>query len=139
MSRTAAREVAMMILYSGMVGGSDTPAQVLEKTEDVKALDEADIRYANEIVAGVTENAAGIDQSISQHAVGWSLDRIARVDLAILQVAIYEMGWREDVPTGAAINEAVELAKKYGGDKSFAFINGILGTIARKQDGEDGQ
>ena len=139
MSRTAAREVAMMILYSGLVGGSDTPAQVLEKTEDVKALDEADIRYANEIVAGVTENAAGIDQSISQHAVGWSLDRIARVDLAILQVAIYEMGWREDVPTGAAINEAVELAKKYGGDKSFAFINGILGTIARKQDGEDGQ
>ena len=139
MSRTAAREVAMMILYSGLVGGSDTPAQVLEKTEDVKALDEADIRYANEIVAGVRENAAGIDQNISQHAVGWSLDRIARVDLAILQVAIYEMGWREDVPTGAAINEAVELAKKYGGDKSFAFINGILGTIARKQDGEDGQ
>lgn len=139
MSRTAAREVAMMILYSGLVGGTDTPDAVCEKADGIRPLDETDTVYAKEIVAGVTEKAEEIDRVIGEHAVGWSLDRISRVDLSILRVAIYEMRWREDVPTGAAINEAVEMAKKYGGEKSFAFINGILGTVARQQETTDDQ
>lgn len=139
MSRSAAREVAMMILYSSLVGGTDTPEQVCDKADDVRALDQADISYANQIVEGVLANAEKIDASISEYAVGWSLERISRVDLSILRVALYEMGWRDDVPTGAAINEAVELSKKYGGEKSFAFINGILGSVARKQEEEHGE
>ena len=124
----------MILLYSETVGGEDTPAAVCEKLGERDALDDTDTVYVDEIVAGVKAHLEEIDGLISEHAVGWSLDRIAKVDLSILRVAIYEMQSREDVPTGAAINEAVELAKRYGGDKSFAFINGILGTLARQQE-----
>ena len=73
-----------------------------------------------------------LDALIASHAIDWSIDRIARVDLCILRVALYEMLYRSDVPSGAAINEAVELAKRFGGEKSYAFINGILGVVARE-------
>lgn len=138
MSRTKAREVAMMMIYSNLLGGQDTPAAVCEKTEEPDVLDSTDVSYAEQIVAGVHARAGEIDELISTHAVGWTLDRISRVDLSILRVAIFEMQHREDVPTGAAINEAVELAKRYGGEKSFAFVNGILGTIAKEQEGVHG-
>ena len=70
------------------------------------------------------------------HAQGWTLERIARVDLAILRLALFEMFYREDVPTGVAINEAVELAHAFSGGKAASFINGILGTIAREAEAE---
>ena len=132
MSRTRAREVAMMMVYSGLLGGEDTPSAVCEKTEDPAPLDAEDAAYAEQIAQGVVARAGEIDACIRQYAVGWSLERIAKVDLSILRIALYEMRYREDVPTGAAINEAVELAKRYGGEKSFAFINGILGSVARE-------
>ena len=132
MSRTKAREVAMMLIYSEMLGGSDTPQDVCEKSELLGSLDETDIGYAGAIESGVHANAEELDRRIAEHAVGWSIDRIARVDLSILRIAVYEMLYREDVPVGAAINEAVELSKRYGGEKSFAFINGILGSIAKE-------
>ena len=131
MSRTRAREVAMMMIYSSMLGGAETPQDVCEKSELLGSLDDTDVRYAEAIESGVMARAEELDALIAEHAVGWSPDRIARVDLSILRVAIYEMLYREDVPTGAAINEAVELAKRYGGEKSFAFINGILGGVAK--------
>ena len=68
---------------------------------------------------------------IAAHATGWALDRIARVDLSILRVCVYELLYRPDVPRSAAINEAVELAKTFGEEKSYSFVNGILGTIER--------
>lgn len=132
MSRTKAREVAMMMIYSDMLGGSDTPLDVCEKTELLGSLDDVDVQYAEEVQKGVLTHAGDLDELIAQNAVGWSIDRIARVDLSILRVAVYEMLYREDVPTGAAINEAVELSKRYCGEKSFAFINGILGSIAKQ-------
>ena len=74
-----------------------------------------------------------LDEYISRFSKDWMIDRIARVDLSILRLAIYELRYRtEDVPTGAAINEAVELAKRYGGERSFAFVNGILGSVAKE-------
>lgn len=124
----------MMLIYSDLLGGADTPTEVCEKTDELDALDAIDMTYSEQVSLGVKAHASEIDQLIGEHAVGWSLDRIARVDLSILRVAIYEMLYREDVPNGAAINEAVELAKRYGGEKSFAFINGILGTIAKQQE-----
>lgn len=134
MSRSKARQVAMCILYSDLLGGAETPADVCEKIEERDALDQGDIAYVEEIVSGVQTHAGEIDALIGEHAVGWALERIARVDLSILRVAVYEMLYRDDVPVGASINEAVELAKRYGGEKSFAFINGILGTISRRQE-----
>lgn len=132
MSRSKARSVAMSIIYSGLLGGEETPADVCDKLDEHDALDQGDVAYTEAVVSGVRAHAEEIDALIGEHAVGWSLDRIARVDLSILRVAIYEMLYRDDVPVGASINEAVELAKRYGGEKSFAFINGILGAIARK-------
>jgi len=134
MSRTTAREVAMMLQFSGMLGGEDTPEHVLDKTESIGTLDDEDKAYIDQIMTGVKSHEQEIDELISRYSKDWAIERIARVDLSILRVAIYEMLYRgKDVPSGAAINEAVELAKRYGGEKSYAFINGILGSVAREK------
>ena len=124
----------MMLAFSSMFGGRDTPGDVCEKAEGIgrDALSDEDAAYAEQVAAGVDEHAGEIDALVSKYAVDWSIGRIARVDLSILRVAIYEMLYRDDVPTGAAINEAVELAKRYGGERSYAFINGILGSVAKE-------
>ncbi len=134
MSRTGAREVAVMMQYAGLLGGRDTPNDIRDKTDGccAEALDDEDLTYVNQVVAGVDEHIDRIDELVKKYSVDWSIDRIARVDLSILRVAIYEMLYREDVPAGAAINEAVELAKRYGGERSYAFINGILGSVAKE-------
>jgi len=135
MSRTSAREVAMMMEFSRMLGGEDTPERVCDKAEGIGegALDAEDVCYVEQISGGVDAHQQEIDALISKYSVDWAIERIARVDLSILRVAIYEMLYRkEDVPAGAAINEAVELAKRYGGERSYAFINGILGSVAKE-------
>lgn len=135
MSRTSAREVAMMMEFSRMLGGEDTPERVCDKAENIGegALDAEDVLYVEQINGGVNAHQTEIDTLISKYSVDWAIERIARVDLSILRVAIYEMLYRkEDVPAGAAINEAVELAKRYGGERSYAFINGILGSVAKE-------
>lgn len=135
MSRTNAREVAMMMEFSRMLGGEDTPERVCDKAENIGegALDAEDVLYVEQINGGVNAHQTEIDTLISKYSVDWAIERIARVDLSILRVAIYEMLYRkEDVPAGAAINEAVELAKRYGGERSYAFINGILGSVAKE-------
>ena len=133
MSRTTAREVAMMMHFSNLLGGEDTPEHVCEKAELLGTLDEEDLLYVNQMLDGVGAHTTQIDEFVSRYSKDWMIDRIARVDLSILRIAIYEMLYRkEDVPTGAAINEAVELAKRYGGERSYAFVNGILGSVAKE-------
>ena len=133
MSRTTAREVAMMMHFSNLLGGEDTPEHVCEKAESLGTLDEEDLVYVSQMLEGVGVHSEELDEIIGRYAKDWAIERIARVDLSILRVAIYEMLYRkEDVPTGAAINEAVELAKRYGGERSYAFINGILGSVAKE-------
>ena len=133
MSRTTAREVAMMMHFSNLIGGEDTPEHVCEKAETLGTLDEEDLVYVSQMLEGVGAHSEELDEIIARYSKDWAIERIARVDLSILRVAIYEMLYRkEDVPTGAAINEAVELAKRYGGERSYAFINGILGSVAKE-------
>lgn len=134
MSRTMAREVAMKLAYSRLLGGEDTPDAVLEKSGVTEPFDAEDTAFAEAVVAGVEAHVEELDKLIAEHAIDWTIDRIARVDLSILRVAIYEILYRDDVPAGAAINEAVELAKRFGGEKSYAFVNGILGVVARRVD-----
>lgn len=123
----------MMLQFSGMLGGEDTPEYVLEKAGEIGKLDSGDLAYIDEIMQGVQLHAPEIDELVSRYSKDWVIERIARVDLSILRVAIFEILYRgADVPTGAAINEAVELAKRYGGERSYAFINGILGSVARE-------
>jgi len=132
MNRSIAREVAMKLVYSEMLGGGDTLEAVVEKSEITEHLSTADRSFAEDVAAGVAEKTEELDIIISQYAIGWTLERIAKVDLAILRLALYEMLYREDVPTGAAIDEAVELAKRFGGDRSYSFVNGILGAAAKQ-------
>ena len=94
--------------------------------------------YIQEKYEAVAGHIAEIDELINQYAKGWKTTRMNKVDLAILRLAVYEMKWDEEVPVGVAINEAVELAKMFGGEDSGSFVNGILGKIAsgKKETGE---
>ena len=80
----------------------------------------------------ITDLIPEIDSAIGATAKGWRIDRMSRVDLAILRLAVFELRYDPDIPEGVAINEAVELAKEYGGEESPAFINGILGALSRE-------
>lgn len=100
----------------------------LKGEQEVAEQDEAYIRGKYERIAG---NLSALDEIINEAAKGWKTARMGKVELTILRLAVYEMKYDEDVPVGVAINEAVELAKLYGQDDSPAFINGILGKVAK--------
>ena len=134
MSRTLAREVAMKMAYAELMGGEDSPEAVLEKSgEAFDELTPEELAFSHELVDSVKEHVTELDEIISSHAIDWSFDRIAKVDLCILRIALSEILYPAGVPESAAINAAIELAKKFGGEKSFAFINGILGTVSRER------
>ena len=97
---------------------------------------DGDKTFLENLVAGVNGRQEELDGVIEKHVQGWALNRLARVDLTILRMAAYELMYMPEVPMGAAINEAVELAKAYGEDKSSGFINGILGSVAREHRSE---
>ena len=99
----------------------------LEQLVDVK---EKDYDYMLEKAKGIAGKVAEIDQIINENTTGWKTSRMNKVDLSILRLAVYEMKWDEDVPVKVAINEAVELAKRFSGEEGPAFINGVLGKIA---------
>lgn len=99
----------------------------LDQLVDVQ---EKDYDYMLEKAKGITGKVAEIDQIINENTTGWKTSRMNKVDLSILRLAVYEMKWDEDVPVKVAINEAVELAKRFSGEEGPAFINGVLGKIA---------
>jgi N utilization substance protein B len=91
-----------------------------------------DAEYLDRAVWGVFDRREELDQVIENFLREWTIDRINKVDLALMRLSIYEMLCEPDVPLGAAVNEAVELAKEYGAEESPTFINGVLGSIARE-------
>jgi len=88
--------------------------------------------FTRELAEGVQEHRSGLDDIVARHAKGWTLERIAPLDLNIMRVALFEIEYREDVPTEVAIDEAVELAKQYCGADAPGFVNGVLGAAARE-------
>ena len=98
--------------------------------EKVEELSEKNQEYMRTKVEAIVEKLEEIDQLINECSTGWKTTRMNRVDLTILRLATYEIKWDEEVPTGVAINEAVELAKKYSSDEGPSFINGILAKVA---------
>lgn len=128
MDRKTARTHAMKLVYEwemGGDGGEDTRLGLLEVSPG-----ERESEYMNRMVEGVMANAEAIDAKISEFSRGWSIDRITRVDLAILRLGTYELMLGKD-SAGVIINEAVELANEFSTDKAGAFINGVLGNISR--------
>ena len=128
MDRTAARAAAMKLVYEWEMGGNGGEDTIIGLVE--VPCEDKERGYIEGIVAGVKERRAEIDGWIEKYAVGWKLERISRVDLSILRVAVYELLQKEE-PDPVILNEAVELAKTYSTDRAGAFVNGVLGSISR--------
>lgn len=144
MTRANARELAVHLIYGRDFTGEE-PEQVvsvrLAKEYYTKLSQEneiyaerpnrAQIAYLDKVVSGVANRSEDLNAEIQKFAIGWDISRISRLTRAIMQLAIYEILYVEDVPTGVAVSEAVRLAKKYDGDDTGSFVNGILGSFAR--------
>lgn len=131
-SRKLAREMAVEFLFQIQFQKENIKEQVenyLDSVADSVHVDDFDKNYFFEIINGVINCQQEIDEIIDAKAIDWTIDRIAKVDLAILRVAIYEIKHREDIPVGVSINEAVEIAKKYGTQDSGRFVNGLLAKV----------
>ena len=108
----------------------DMPEQEQLFFEDEDAAKDEDAVYISDKYHKISEKLPEIDSRLNEKASGWDTGRMSKVDLTILRLAVYEICYDEDVPTGVAINEAVELAKKFGQDASFGFVNGVLAKFA---------
>ena len=138
MSKRLAREAAMCLLYEREMNGEPGELETLFEMRDILKSDKftpEQNEYINEIVQKFEENAIYIDSVISKYNKdGWKIDRIGRVDLSILRLALIEIFYMEDMPFKVTANEAVELAKKYSAEKSPSYINGVLASVARDFD-----
>ena len=146
MTRTAAREIAVHFAFE--LGFTDQTAEELlsealtRKTFELigeeeplyaEFPNEKQRDYIAKLVKGVYEHSPELDGYISKYAIGWKYSRLNRVAVAIMRVAMYEILYMPDIPNGASINEAVEIAKKYETPETVKFINGILGTFVRQE------
>ena len=135
--RTYAREQAIQVLYQAEIL-EKAPSSLLEP--GVTFVDEAKpSAYATRLVHGIEEKRTPIDAVLNEYSENWSVDRMPSMDRAILRLACYEMAYVDEVPVAVAIDEAVDLAKAYGGeDESPRFVNGVLGRIADYLEEHDG-
>lgn len=111
----------------------DMPAHIKYYFETLEDAGEKEKEYIQKKYEAVVSHIKEIDAILNENTKGWKTSRMNKTDLTILRLAVYEMQWDEEIPTGVAINEAVELAKKFSGDESPAFVNGVLGKIAQQE------
>ncbi len=132
-ARTKARKRALDILFQSDVRGDALPTVLAAEAKRAanEPAREASWLYAREIVDGVIDNQAEIDELITTYSKDWSLARMPAVDRALLRIGVWEIVYTDDVPTAVAIDEAVELAKEFSTDESGAFVHGVLARIAR--------
>lgn len=131
-SRTRARSVALQALYEIDVVGH-SPGIVCEYRLEDTDLDESLSDFVRQIVYGVNPITEQLDQFIAVHAPEWPLDQVAIIDRNILRIALWEFAVYKGTPIKVAINEAVELAKMFGSDSAPRFVNGVLGSLASRQ------
>lgn len=130
--RTQARAIALQVLYELDVTGHPIGRVLRERVQD-SALDEDLVYFIHDIVRGVWPNISELDRFIAQHAPEWPLDQVAIIDRNILRIALWELAVNANTPLKVAINEAVELAKCYGSDSASRFVNGVLGSLAKRE------
>ena len=132
MKRQKSREKAMELLFSMELSKNSYEETIENFIEDYEMdLNTIDVEYIKNVVKTVTDNVEDIDKKIVESLVNWKLDRISKVNLTILRLAVGEMMFVEDVPGRVAINEAVELTKKYSDEKSCSFVNGVLDKVLK--------
>ena len=144
MTRGNARELAVHLIYSQGFTGEEPDAVVAARLEkeyykNLSAESEvyeerpsrAQVAYLDGVVSGVANRVDELNAQIQKYSIGWDVTRISRLARSVMQLAIFEILYVEDVPTGVAVSEAVRIAKKYDGDDTGSFVNGILGSFAR--------
>ena len=140
MKRHEARRQAFFLLFEQSLNGG-TMDELIDYANDAGSFSMDDSKgeipvpvdeFAQQLALGVEAHTEQLDAVIDQYAKGWSVRRISRVCLALLRLALYEMKWESDIPVSVSINEAVELAKEYGGGNDAPFLYGILGTAAKE-------
>lgn len=132
--RKDTRKNAMELMFQ-MEIQNDFSDEAIEKFQELNSLTVKQRDYMSLLFGNIEERLEKVDTVIEENAENWRIQRLAKVDLSILRIALIEMFYVEEVPIAVAINEAVSLAKIYGSDNSAKFINGILGTVARKMQG----
>ena len=144
MTRGNARELAVHLIYGREFTGEE-PEQVVSTRLDKEYYTQlgaeneiyadrpskAQVRYLDTVVSGVANRQEALNETIQKFSIGWDVKRISKLTRSIMQLAMYEILYVEDVPTGVAVSEAVRLAKKYDNDDTGSFVNGILGSFAR--------
>lgn len=131
-ARTRARSVALQALYEiDMVG--HPPLLVIQNRLSDNSFDENLSQFISQIVLGIWPIVEELDHFIAEHAPEWPLEQVALIDRNILRIALWEFAVSENIPIKVAINEAVELAKEFGSDSSPRFVNGVLGSLAPRQ------
>ena len=144
MTRGNARELAIHLIYGREFTGEEPEAVVatrlnkdyykqLSAENDVyeERPSRAQMNYIDTVVAGVANREEALNAEIQKYSIGWDVTRISKLARSVMQLAMFEIQYVDDVPTGVAISEAVRIAKKYDGDDTGSFVNGILGAFAR--------
>lgn len=131
MGRSELREHIFRILFR--IEFQPMEEQLALYLEELESAKDTEKEYIRTKYAAIAEKVEMIDEKINASVTGWKTSRMGKVDLTILRLAVYEIEWDEEVPQGVAINEAVELAKRYGGEESPSFINGVLGKIVNSR------
>ncbi|MGH4120026.1 transcription antitermination factor NusB [Clostridium sp.] len=130
MNRRKSREIAMKLLFEMSIN-KEKYEDIIENFKEHTDVDleDVDMSYITKALAGVNENITEIDKNIEKHLIKWKLNRLSKMNLAILRISTYEILFEEEIPGKVSVNEGIELAKKYGEDSSPAFINGILAKM----------
>ena len=130
--RRKSRELALQALYQGELAGQNDLLDFEEFCVHFQ-VNKKSIPYAKKLLDGIQGKSDAINQLISKFAENWRLERMSAIDRNILRLAVYELYYQDDIPTSVAINEAVEIAKRYSTDDSGPFINGILDSMAKEK------
>jgi N utilization substance protein B len=130
MTRRELRENAFKILFRLEFHAKEEMAEQIELyTEELPKLKDEERAYLKDKCSGILNHIDELDEKINKASKGWKTTRMGKVDLALLRLAVYEIGYEEEIPVKVSINEAVELAKQYGTDNSSGFVNGILSNF----------
>ncbi len=131
-NRRVSREIALQVLYQMEFDNTLTPIQGMRQYEDHFKNDQLSMDYTVKLIHGIKEHQSKIDETIQKFSHNWKIERMSHVDRNIIRLSIFEMTHlKDEVPKNASINEAVEIAKKFGSEDSSHFINGILDQIAK--------
>jgi len=132
MGRRNAREATMKLLYQ-LELNKTFDEEIVNMFFENNDFTEDEKVYIENTIENIQDNLKLIDEKVEKYIKGWKKERLSKIDLSILRISIYEIMFREDIPTEVSINESIEISKKYSSDESSKFINGVLGSFVRKE------